>query len=544
VLQSIISFARNSESTIEQVLDLKYPQWFIFLDAIKSVAQEYEQKKKEANAMDFDDLLVNFSALLNHETVFQKYANQFKYILVDEYQDTNKIQSSIIRKLASVHKNVLVVGDDAQSIYSFRAADIANILDFEKEYPNAKTWLEWTNGQFGQLYCVNSQDILNTIVLLFFGNSHQDLTEFVLQDLGLYRYEDYTIDHHHRIFKTREELNQYQLLVDLREQLDLAESIDDLTTLATKIPVSVPSEFLLRRKSKLCNRIAYAVAKHNNYLLALDLYAQSHLAPSRERQIRILEKQGMFNEAWEIVQAITQNPLDEQELQIAARISARLAKKLGKAHNHTPTPQLPERRLSLSRTDDALSVEEITRLHIHSDSAPCVYVENQLLLGLFGLWLWPEIFRGVDGAFANPFQSAPLDMYESSFITKRPAIEKLFDLLDNNAHKNHIKTIWNSKWGLSNHFVNWHFLQEELVDLALETIPAAHLKHIFQRILFDIKNNRSGLPDLIQFFPETKSYLMLEVKGPGDRVQDNQRRWFNFFAQHHIPAEAVYVSWQ
>ncbi len=145
VLQSIISFARNSETSVEDVLDLKHPQWMIFADQIKSVAHEYEVKKKEANAMDFDDLLVNFSNLLNHEQALKKYSEQFKYILVDEYQDTNKIQSSIIKKLASAHGNMLVVGDDAQSIYSFRAADIANILQFEKAYPNAKVFKLETN---------------------------------------------------------------------------------------------------------------------------------------------------------------------------------------------------------------------------------------------------------------------------------------------------------------------------------------------------------------------------------------------------------------
>ena len=149
-MQSIISFARNSETTIDSVLELKYPQLQVFSDNIKTVAHEYEQKKKEANAMDFDDLLVNLLNLLNHEQVLGKYAEQFRYILVDEYQDTNKIQSFIIRKLASVHNNVLVVGDDAQSIYSFRAADITNILQFEKEYPAAKIFKLETNYRSSQ----------------------------------------------------------------------------------------------------------------------------------------------------------------------------------------------------------------------------------------------------------------------------------------------------------------------------------------------------------------------------------------------------------
>lgn len=154
ILQNIISYSRNSELNISEVLELKYPQWLVVSDQIKSIASDYAIKKKEANAMDFDDLLVNFSVLLNSESARQKYAEQFKYILVDEYQDTNKIQASIIKKLASVHNNILVVGDDAQSIYSFRAADVQNILGFEKDYPNAKIFKLETNYR-------SSQEILN-----------------------------------------------------------------------------------------------------------------------------------------------------------------------------------------------------------------------------------------------------------------------------------------------------------------------------------------------------------------------------------------------
>ena len=150
VLGSIISYARNSEMSIAGVLELRNPQWQMFDEQIKSISDDYYRKKKEANAMDFDDLLTNFLLLLNNEQILQKYAQQFKYILVDEYQDTNKIQASIIKKLASVHNNLLVVGDDAQSIYSFRAADVQNILQFEKDYPNAKIFKLETNYRSSQ----------------------------------------------------------------------------------------------------------------------------------------------------------------------------------------------------------------------------------------------------------------------------------------------------------------------------------------------------------------------------------------------------------
>ena len=138
ILKSIISYNRNAQTTVEDVLDLKYPQFLGFAENIKNIASSYAKKKKESNAMDFDDLLVNWFLLLNNSDIQKKLSEQFKYILVDEYQDTNHIQSSIVRKLSLTHGNVLVVGDDAQSIYSFRAADIKNILDFEKEYPKSK----------------------------------------------------------------------------------------------------------------------------------------------------------------------------------------------------------------------------------------------------------------------------------------------------------------------------------------------------------------------------------------------------------------------
>jgi len=145
-LQSIISFARNSEDTIENVLDLKYPKYFEHLETIEHIADQYEQKKKQANAMDFDDLLVNLIRLMqNHSDIRSTYSDQFKYVLADEYQDTNQLQATILELFSETHENLLVVGDDAQSIYSFRAADVDNILEFEDEYENVSRFKLETN---------------------------------------------------------------------------------------------------------------------------------------------------------------------------------------------------------------------------------------------------------------------------------------------------------------------------------------------------------------------------------------------------------------
>lgn len=417
-----------------------------------------------------------------------------------------------------------------------------------QKYSEIKNWPSWTKDQFGQLYRVDAKDIINTFLLLFFGNAYQDLTEFVLQDLGLFRYENYQIDHQHRVFKNRGELEQYQNLLVLREHLADADTLEKLISISEELNKSSSTNILAHRRARLCNQLAYEFERHQQYELAFELYKQSHLPPARERQIRLLEKQGQYNAAWSLLNDALNNPINEHELQIAARMAPRLAKKIGTYAHKKSTSPVKEQHLLLHQLRDehgfALRVEEIVRQHFERPEAPCLYVENHLLAGLFGLWLWPEMFRSLEGAFANPFQSAPLDMYEEHFASKRPQIADLWQLFEQDLHHQHIRAIWQSKHGTSNHFVNWQFLDENTLELALACIPAKHLQLIFERILFDIKNNRCGLPDLIQFFPETKSYRMLEVKGPGDRIQDNQQRWLNFFNEHNIPAEVCYVSWQ
>lgn len=106
---------------------------------IAEIFGRYNKRLKDADAMDFDDLLYFMNVLLrDFPDVLLKYQNRYRYILVDEYQDTNFAQYLIIKKLAARHHNICVVGDDAQSIYSFRGADIQNILNFKRDYPEAK----------------------------------------------------------------------------------------------------------------------------------------------------------------------------------------------------------------------------------------------------------------------------------------------------------------------------------------------------------------------------------------------------------------------
>jgi DNA helicase-2/ATP-dependent DNA helicase PcrA len=141
VLAEIFSFVVNTEKSLEELLAEKFPYFLPLFDKIKDVHARYEKKKKATNSMDFDDLLEKtLSVLQQHERIAEFYRRQFQFILVDEYQDTNKIQADLVDLLAGDHRNVMVVGDDAQSIYSWRGANFQNILEFPKRYPDAQVF--------------------------------------------------------------------------------------------------------------------------------------------------------------------------------------------------------------------------------------------------------------------------------------------------------------------------------------------------------------------------------------------------------------------
>jgi DNA helicase-2/ATP-dependent DNA helicase PcrA len=141
VLAEIFSFVVNTEKPLEELLAEKFPYFLPLLDKIKDVQARYDRKKKATNSMDFDDLLEKTLLMLQqHEGIGAFYRRQFQFILVDEYQDTNKIQADLVDTLALDHKNVMVVGDDAQSIYSWRGANFQNILEFPKRYPDARVF--------------------------------------------------------------------------------------------------------------------------------------------------------------------------------------------------------------------------------------------------------------------------------------------------------------------------------------------------------------------------------------------------------------------
>ena len=146
VVQSIISYANNTDQQIDDVIVKQYPYFEMLTGQIKRVDSIYHTRKQARNVMDYDDLLLNVKRLLVEKPeIAAVYAEQFQHILVDEYQDTNRLQAEIIDLLAAKHRNVMVVGDDAQSIFAWRGAEFTNIYEFPKRYPEAALYKLETN---------------------------------------------------------------------------------------------------------------------------------------------------------------------------------------------------------------------------------------------------------------------------------------------------------------------------------------------------------------------------------------------------------------
>ena len=135
-IMEIQSLARNRQVTLPDLVERDYSHLADFLEELVVIEERYRDYKREKSLLDYDDLLTRLKELLDsREDLRRRLSDQFRFIMVDEYQDTNRLQSDIVRGLACTHDNVMAVGDDAQSIYSFRGANFRNIMDFPDRFP-------------------------------------------------------------------------------------------------------------------------------------------------------------------------------------------------------------------------------------------------------------------------------------------------------------------------------------------------------------------------------------------------------------------------
>jgi len=309
------------------------------------------------------------------------------------------------------------------------------------------------------------------LLTLFFANTHQDLSQFVLDDLGLHQFEKYQLSKERRFFDCREQIEQLLQLSQItqlyndadRKQLAVLEQCYQL------IPSSIEHNYIERKRQHLINDIARDFERIGEYARALELFRTTHLPPTRERQARILDKLDHDETFSDIVTEMVTHPVDLAEYEVATKLEQRVRRKQGEKVARTSKPKCHEYRLELDLSTQR--VELAAKDYFEQQGWQVFYAENSFLNGLFGLAFWDVIFAPVEGAFLNAYQYKPLDLYHSDFQEKRQdVINSVFTQMGNEGLA-HLKARYREKFNVSNPFVHWAGFEFELLEAALETIP-------------------------------------------------------------------------
>lgn len=394
------------------------------------------------------------------------------------------------------------------------------------------------------VYRVTIAPTCERIRLMFFGNLRQDWTEFVLADLGHFAYEKVDFPAWARAFQTTADVDAYLRLSECKAQFASA-TPDRIAEIQAQIPTRYANEWLENRRGKLLFQIGQFHERLADWPHALACYEDSGAPGARARRVRVLERSEQHAAALELAATALQAPESDAEYQLVTRTTTRLHRRV---HGHSPVktedlPSIARDTLVLARPTTGTRVEHVVLHHLHNPDAPVFYTENALFNSLFGLLFWDAIFSAVPGAFFHPYQQGPADLHHPHFRLRRePMFSALMGQLDNGQYKETVSRNAQIKAGIQSPFVAWGALQAGLLEMALACIPAAHLKAVFERLAADVRSNRAGMPDLVQLWPDESRYQMVEVKGPGDRLQDNQIRWLTFCHEHHMPVRVCHVE--
>ena len=412
-------------------------------------------------------------------------------------------------------------------------------------FADPRAFSSWYAGCTDVALRILIKPLCDRLRLIFFGNLRQDWTEFVLADLGVYRFEQVEFTPASRGFRDRRDVDHFLQLHACKERFYAG--LAPIEDVMQELPIQAfENDWLEGRREKFLFQVGQHFEKQQDWERAIEVYTRCGYPGSRGRAIRVLEKAERTLEAWQLLNEAECALESDAERQHLLRVKPRLARKLGHPKSIAKRAASPARLdVCLPVPGDGPWVEGAVRDHLGSEEAPVFYVENMLANALFGLLCWRAIFAAIPGAFFHPFHRAPADLHSLDFHQRRAAeFDDCLAQCDDGRYRPTILAHFEEKAGIASPFVSWESLDPALLEMALDCIPAAHVKKWCERILADIKINRTGFPDLIQFWPAERRYKMIEVKGPGDRLQDNQLRWIDYCAAHDMPVAVCYLQWE
>nr|WP_320132062.1 VRR-NUC domain-containing protein [uncultured Holophaga sp.] len=378
--------------------------------------------------------------------------------------------------------------------------------------------------------------------VLFFGNLEQDLSSFVVADLGHLRYPDYPLDPSARRFGTRAEVDFLRSVQALREALEAGNlDLDALTAQA----LALRPAHSQRRHQGLLNGLGRAWERLGRFPEALACFEASGRPPARERRVRIHAAQGDLATACALALEMAQSPLDLGEARFVRvflhkQRKERLEALLWLEANPAPPP-VPELRLVLEPR--GLPVEEAVLESARGQGWEGFFAENHLWRALFGLVFWDELFADVPGAFQHRYQTAPLDLDRFQEARRERVAARLAGLEAPGALERLVLGNAHHHRGEACSFVSWKHLEPAHLEAVVRRIPPAVLRSVLSTLAPSPRAFDSGFPDLFLYRPESSAWALWEVKGPGDSLRPEQSFWLERFGALGCEARVARVTY-
>lgn len=447
-------------------------------------------------------------------------------------------------------QDVLQVLTKSELIKSFELKELKSakreeIVNYIKENIPAKEIIERINSLFF-LVKVNFEETVSFLKFLFFGNRTMDMTEFVLRDLGLMQYYKQNDDDLVARFATRKEAEdkwlvseQFMVFAEIKSTHDAFEIFDWYSGFkdsnAELSAVAIPSY------QKLQLNIGKHLEKLKSYDLAIEVYQDAVISPSRERMVRCMAKAKHYEEAKEICAEMIASPLNVDEQYFAEFFLVSLE---GKKNKKQTTEWL--------KNADSISIPKVykrqvelgTIEHYLEKGYSAGFSENFSWRTLFGLLFWDIIFDPSLVAFHHPFQRRPSDLYLPDFYEKREnqVLERLNEFENSEELLIFLWKNFEENYGIVNPFVIWEAEVWAMVRVLVTRIPLEALRQIMNTIAINLVENSRGMPDILVWNEET--YELIEVKSPNDTLSNQQLFWLKFFKDLGVNAKVLRVYFE
>lgn len=403
---------------------------------------------------------------------------------------------------------------------------------------------QWVKNEHQTLYPMGS-DVVYLFRLLFFGNLEQNLSEFILEDIGVLRFENYRLTKKDRYFESRKDVDDTYKIIELQMELYFAREEGDehlVEELMRKV-LRIKSSGLQRKKEKLCRMSGQFFEKLKEFDKALYYYKKSSLPPARERTVRVLEKLEENQKALNFCKKIEKDPIDDSEREFISHFPEKLKRKLGRDYKKLERESFKTEELKVPHPKGQ-KIEPWALLHLEKTGVKGFYVENYLWTSIFGLIFWDIIFKSKPGAFYNPFQRGPNDLYtEDFYLSRKKEIDKRLKWIGTDGWKEEVINTYSEKNLTANYLVRWKQIKQAAVKKVISKVPPEHIAAVMERMSKGLRHHSAGFPDLFIYHPRKKDYCLVEVKGPGDQLQQSQKRWLRYFKENEIPFKVLKVTY-